>query len=39
MKSRGDARDAAGRPLASGVYVYRMQAGAFMQARSMVLLK
>ena len=34
-----DGRDNAGRPLASGVYVYRMQTEAFTQARSMVLLK
>ena len=34
-----DGRDGAGRPLASGVYVYRMEAGVFVQARSMVLLK
>jgi hypothetical protein len=34
-----DGRDDAGRPMASGVYFYRLEAGAYAQTRKMVLLK
>lgn len=32
-------RDARGRPMPSGVYLYRIQAGTFVESRKMVLLK
>jgi len=32
-------RDAAGQPVASGVYLYRLQAGSFVQSQTMVLAK
>ena len=34
-----DGRDAAGRPVASGLYLYRIEAGSFAEARTMTLLK
>jgi hypothetical protein len=34
-----DGRDAAGRPVASGVYVYRLQAGDFVATKKLVLVK
>ena len=34
-----DGRDEAGRQVSSGIYIYRMQAGRFVQARKMVLMK
>jgi hypothetical protein len=34
-----DGRAETGRPVVSGVYVYRLVAGSYVQARSMVLLK
>ena len=34
-----DGADGAGAPVASGVYVYRLQVGVFHQVRKMILLK
>lgn len=34
-----DGRDAAGRPVASGVYIYRLQAGDFVATKKLVLVK
>jgi flagellar hook assembly protein FlgD len=34
-----DGRDDAGNPVASGIYLYRIQAGEFVNVRKMVLLK
>jgi hypothetical protein len=38
-RTQWDGRDEAGRPVASGVYFYRMQAADFSETRKMVLLK
>ena len=34
-----DATDSMGRPVSAGVYIYKIQAGEFIQTRKMVLLK
>ncbi|MEM9665101.1 MAG: FG-GAP-like repeat-containing protein [Bacteroidota bacterium] len=38
-EARWDGRDAAGRAVASGVYLYRLEAGTFRRAQTMTLLK
>ena len=36
---RWDGRDRSGRPVSSGVYIYRLKAGEFQQSRKMILLR